>query len=72
MSMKYLLTTVIYNEEGKHKVYGIKAINSAGETVRTIPDVFCDKRRAEELVAACNKENVSTVHLDDIIEDALV
>lgn len=72
--MKYILRTdTIYDENKKaYTVYGIMAVSSNGEVIKSVPDVFFDKDKAEDFVDRCNKDRLPLVHLDDVIEDALV
>ena len=58
--------------QNEHTTYGIEAIDSDGETVRSFPDVFFDRQRAERFVRICNEGGLSSVHLPDVLEDALV
>lgn len=37
--------------------------------VRSIPDIFFVRKKAENFVAFCNNNDVSLIHIDDIIED---
>ncbi len=67
-----LKTDNIYDEEGcLHTVYGIVAIDTFGNEIKSLADVFFDKEKAEQLVTLCNKENLSLIHLEDVVEDAL-
>ncbi len=52
--------------------YGIKATDSAGNTLKEFSDVFTDRCKAEKLANSCNKCELSIVHFEDVIEDALV
>ncbi len=67
-----LKTDNIYDEEGcLHTVYGIVAENAFGKVIKSFLDVFFDKTKAEQLVTLCNKEKLSLIHLEDVVEDAL-
>lgn len=62
----------IHDEERKaYTVYGIDAVNSDGEVLVSVPDVFFDRQKAERFVSLCNDGNLSLIHLADAVEDAL-
>jgi len=57
--------------------YGIVAYSNADQDgsktiVASIRDVTSNKERLVELVNDCNRLELSTVHLNDVIEDFLV
>ena len=59
--------TTIIDENGKTiKTYGISCGN------RTIKDISTNKKKVERLVELCNKNKLSPIHLDDVIDDFLV
>ena len=59
--------TTIIDENGKTiKTYGITCGN------RIIKDISIDKKKVEQLVELCNKNKLSPIHLDDVIDDFLV
>ncbi len=67
-----LKTDSIYDEEGcLHTVYGIVAVDTFGRVIKSFSDVFFDKVNAEHLVTLCNREKLSLIHLEDVVEDAL-
>ncbi len=67
-----LKTDTIYDEERcLHTVYGIVAVDTFGKVITSFSDVFFDKSKAEHLVTLYNRENLSPIHLEDIIKDAL-
>ena len=37
----------------------------------SIPDIFLDRSKAENLVKTCNDLDLSPIHLHDVIEDVL-
>ena len=39
---------------------------------REIKDISTDKAKVESLINRCNQNNLSPLHLDDVIEDFLV
>ena len=67
-----LKTDSSYDGDGYlHTAYGIAAIDTFGNEIRSFSDVFFDKAKAERLITLCNKEKLSLIHLEDIVEDAL-
>ena len=57
--------------------YGIAAYADSAEDgtatiVASIHDVTTDKQALDELVSLCNRLELSTVHLVDVVEDFLV
>lgn len=72
MKSQYTLTvtTVRTEEEEECRTYGI-ALTLPDGTGREVPDISDDRRMMEELVHALNEGEVSSIHLDDIIEDLL-
>ncbi len=73
MVYKYALTeNIAYDEDNNpHSIYGIKAINSNGETIKAYSDVFFDREEAEQFVRRCNDGELSLIHLQDVVEDAV-
>ncbi len=73
MTCLYKLTTdFVYDEENQeHITYGIAAVDPFGKVIKSFSDVFFDKTKAEHLVTLCNKEKLSLIHLEDVVEDAL-
>lgn len=59
----------IYDEQGiKHTVYGVSLYIKA----RTTHDVFTDKKKADNFVNLCNQLQLDPIHLDDVIQDAII
>ena len=58
-------------EMGSYISYGI-ALKEEENIIRTIADVFLDKGKAEEFIGRCNEFKLSPIHLEEVIEDALV
>lgn len=55
-----------------HTVYGVSVRETASaEYIRTVNDIFLDKKAAERFVEACNILALDPDHLDDVIADAL-
>ena len=62
----------VYDEESVvHTAWGVTVSDAHGEVLRSIGDVFLDKKRAEAFVEKCNKSQLSPIHLLDVIEDVL-
>ncbi len=59
-------STIIDEDGNEIETYGI----TCGE--RVVKDISTDKQKVEVLIDKCNKNNVSPIHLDDIIDDFLV
>lgn len=55
-------------EVGNYVSYGIQA-RDGEEVLCTISDISMDGKRVGELVDRCNRENLSVVHMQDVIED---
>lgn len=73
MQVTYTLRkdTVTDEENCKHLVYGITAIDVYGNVLETFEDIFFDKQKAEEFIELCNEEKLELIHLQDVIEDIL-
>lgn len=61
--------TLLSNELGIYKTFGINVVNRTGETVFTIPDVSPSREFAENLCRICYENQLSPIHLINIIED---
>lgn len=73
---KYLFTvredTVLFEEDNTYIAYGIDIWEERENTrycVKTISDVFLCREKAEKFVKFCNENDISLIHIDDIIED---
>ena len=66
---KYILRTdEVHDEENHpHTVYGVDVPTEG----ISIPDIFCDRARAENFVNTCNKLDLSPLHIFDVVEDVL-
>ncbi len=63
----------VRDEKGKsHTVFGIDAVSEDGIVQASIADAFDSYEEAEKLARKCNELELSPMHLQDIIEDALV
>ena len=73
MQVKYALRTdIVTNEDNqKHNVYGINAVDTLGNILESYEDIFFDRRKADEFIDLCNKEKLELIHLPDVIEDIL-
>ena len=71
MQVKYTLRTDILNDESnqKHTVYGINALDSFGNLLETIEDIFLSKEKAEEFIELCNEEKLELIHLQNVVDD---
>jgi len=58
--------TIIDEDGNSIKTYGITCEN------RVIKDISTDKKKVESLIKLCNENNLSPIHLDDVIDDFLV
>ncbi len=72
--MQYRLRTdTVFDEDNNaFLVYGIDAVTEKGEAIKSIADIFFDKDKAEEFIALCNKNDLSIVHLEEVVNDVLV
>jgi len=73
LGIKYILRKdTITDEEGNaFTVYGITAIDIFGIVLKTVPDIFFERGKAEEFIALCNSEKLELCHLFDVCEDQL-
>lgn len=55
-----------------YSTYGIAVTDEHGNALRVLNNIFNDRKRAEELARLCNECGLSDIHLDDVIEDALI
>ena len=61
----------VIDEDNKiHTVYGIE-LYRGGVLIKSYPDVFFEKEKAERLTYLCNALELSPLHFLDVIEDAL-
>lgn len=73
MQVKYTLRTDIVTDEdnNKHTVYGVDALDRFENVLESVADIFFDKQKAEEFIKLCNEERLELIHLQDVIEDVL-
>lgn len=77
MNVTYGVTEEIYSLGASSRVsYGIAAYAYAEEDgtatiVASVHDVTSNKQALYELVSLCNRSELSTVHLMDVVEDFL-
>ncbi len=76
--MRYRYTIIKGNyisEEGqKYVAYGVvlfKKHTKGFVAVRVVQDVFFEHKKAKDFVGLCNQNELSPIHLDDVIEDIL-
>lgn len=56
-------------EEGEVTEYSIAAFDEAGEQIYRLDGVTQDKQALSELVEACNRGRLSSVHIKDVLSD---
>lgn len=56
-------------DTGQRKSFGISYVYNGQSII--IPDIFTNKKDAEEVVEKFNRLDVSVVHIMDILEDLL-
>jgi hypothetical protein len=62
--------TIVGEDGGERNTYGIE-MRCGGRTDRIIEDVFTDAGEAERFAALCNRLEVSSLHFDDVVADAV-
>lgn len=63
---------ITFDEEGKkHTSYGIEALDNCGNQLKSVSDIFLDRKKAEDFINLCNTEKLDIIHLMDTIEDAI-
>ncbi len=79
MNVTYGITEEIYSLGASSRTsYGIAAYANSAEDeatatiVASVHDISADKQAIAELVLLCNRLELSTVHLLDVVEDFLV
>ena len=74
MSTKYVIKEETHSErQYATTAYGITVYEKESETTATteLNDITSDKVRLEKLVENCNKFELSSLHLKDVVEDFL-
>lgn len=77
MNVTYGVTEEIYSLGISSRTsYGIAAYadseeNSTATIVASVHDVTADKQSLDELASLCNRLELSTIHLLDVVEDFL-
>ncbi len=73
MNYIYKLTDQTIKDEDNNcvTVYGIEAVLFNGEVLAFYDDVFFNQEKAGAFVEMCNAEELSLVHFEDAVEDAL-
>ena len=67
-----LRADTIYDEDVNSViVYGMDAMCVSDKTLISFPDIFLDRLEAERFIYLCNAENLSLLHVTDVIEDYL-
>lgn len=78
MSITYGVTEEIYSlGHSSRTSYGIAAyadseVDGTATIVASVHDITADKNTLAELVFLCNRLELSTIHLNDVVEDFLV
>ena len=67
----FVMPGVVEIENEKHTTYGIGAIHN-GVLVTEIRDISTNYNKIKNLVYLCNDENLSPIHLMDVVEDFIV
>ena len=74
-NITYGIVTEIYCLGKKSRVsygivaYGVGDEDSIANIIASVHDVTTDKNSLEKLVLFCNRSQVSTIHLNNIVED---
>ncbi len=64
--------TIIKDEDGMtYTLYGIDALDTNGNIVKSVKNIFFQRSRATNLINLCNEGELALTHLADVIEDAL-
>lgn len=67
-----LKTDTISDDEGNSvEVYGIVCSDSSSNLIKAVSNVFTNKEEAEQFISLCNKLELSPVHLQDVIDEAV-
>lgn len=67
MLYKLRIDTIKDESRCERRVYGIDVY----ERIRSIPDIFTDEEQALVFVDLCNAQQLSPIHIDDVIQDTL-
>ena len=54
--------------------YGIACVDEddgTKELITQIPDISTDREKVERLVTVCNEQQLSPIHLQDVVDDLL-
>lgn len=69
----HLLKEILYSDElGEYISFGIQVTNQRGDKVASVSDISTKQDYVEELCRLFNKNNLSPLHLRDVIEDMLL
>ena len=67
-----IITTVIEVEGRTERVYGLDFYkNEEIIPFKTVKDIFVELKMAESLKEVINKNDISEIHIDDVIDDNL-
>ena len=53
-------------------VYGLDAIDAQGHVLFSFADIFFDRESAKNFVQICNEQKVELLHIQEVVDDALV
>lgn len=68
-NIRYAIVKDTLSLEGiSHITYGIIILQN-NKPIRYIYDVFLNINEVENLVELCNKQRLSPIHIDDVIDD---
>lgn len=60
--------TIYHEDVNSFIVYGMDAMCVSDKTLTPFPDMFLDRLEAERFIHLCNAENLSLLHIADVIE----
>lgn len=75
MTATYGITEEIYTLGSDRRIsYGIAAyadaeLDGTAAIIASVHDITSDKEKLSDLIQACNRLGLSTIHLHDVIED---
>ncbi len=67
----YKLRIDTISNEKTYTAYGIDVFKN-NQVIKSYPDLFIDCNKAQNFVHLLNSEKLELVHLEDVLEDALV
>lgn len=68
----HVVKETLYHEDiGLYESYGFSIVDERGIEVKHISDISTEAPFVEKLAEVCEREQVSLLHIFDVIEDAL-